>query len=250
MRVLSLLAMLVTGLVISQTAIAQLAGYTAPAGQTLPWGSTIVISLDEAWKHVRRSAQPGSDTEPALAKFGNHASREGSVLYLRLEGDRVLKIFNEGVCDGFATCLHHYLRDWWPRLRYYVVEFTHGENGWAYLIRESDGLVVRVAALPILSPDGRYAIASDPSVINGGGQTELLDMQTDPPTVHPVGSTSMCPGHSGQAPYIGLITLGPNPVWLGNSRVVFNAAQVYFKDGLRTVRLTLRIVDGKPEWEC
>lgn len=245
MRAICLLAMLVTGVVITKTSIAQLTGYTAPAGQTLPWGSTVVVSLDEAWKDVRRSTQPGSDAEPALAKFSNRASREGSVLYLRLEGDRVLKIFNEGVCDGFATCLHHYLRDWWPRLHYYVVEFTHGENGWAYLIRESDGLVVRVAHTPVLSPDGRYAIASDPSVANGGGQTQLLDMRTDPPTVRPVAmGASLCAAHAG------LITLGPDPVWLGNTHVVFNSADVLFNGGTRKARLTLRIVDGKPEWEC
>jgi len=241
MRALCLLAMLVTGVVITKTSIAQLTGYTAPAGQTLPWGSTVVVSLDETWKDVRRSAQPGSDTEPALAKFSNRASREGSVLYLRLEGDRVLKIFNEGVCDGFATCLHHYIRDWWPRLHYYVVEFTHGENGWAYLIRESDALVVRVAHTPVLSPNSRYAIASNPVI---DGRTELLDMRPDPPTIHTIETPSSCPGQ------IGFITLGANPVWVDNSQVVFDDAWVMFKNDTRKVRLTLQIVDGRPQWQC
>ncbi|KAF0105021.1 MAG: hypothetical protein FD144_930 [Rhodospirillaceae bacterium] len=241
MRAISLLAMLVTGVVITKASIAQLTGYTAPAGQTLPWGSTVVVSLDETWKDVRRSAQPGSDTEPALAKFSNRASREGSVLYLRLEGDRVLKIFNEGVCDGFATCLHHYLRDRWPRLHYYVVEFTHGENGWAYLIRESDGLVIRVAHTPVLSPNSRYAIASNPGI---DGRTELLDMRPDPPTIHPIDAPSSCPGQ------IGFITLGSNPVWIDNSRVMFDDAWVMFKNDTRKVRLTLQIVDGQPQWQC
>ena len=241
MRTLLILAILVTGLVITKASIAQLTGNTAPAGETLPWGSTVVVSLDETWKDVRRSAQPGSDTEPALAKFSNRASREGSVLYLRLEGGRVLKIFNEGVCDGFATCLHHYLRDWWPRLHYYVVEFTHGENGWAYLIRESDGLVVRVAHTPILSPNSRYAIASNPGL---DGRTELLDMRPDPPTIHQIETPSTCPGQTG------FITLGANPVWIDNSQVGFEDAWVMFKNGSRKVRLTLQIVDGRPQWQC
>lgn len=216
----------------------------SPPGNALPWGSTVVIG-QSSWNDPDVSFRTAVNPEPAIAKFKDRAARDGDVLRLRLEGDRVLKIFDEGVCNGYASCLRHRLRDWWPLLHYYVVEVTYGENGWAYLIRERDGLVAEVAASPVLSPDSRYAIASYPSVINGGGDTELLDMRTDPPTVHPVSiGSSTCAAHDG------LITLGPDPVWIGNSQVVFNAADVTSKDGMRKARLTLRIVDGKPEWEC
>ena len=248
-RPVSALLVLIASLGATQANAQVPAPRESPPGNALPWGSTVVIGRD-SWSDPDVHFRTVKDPEPAIAKFKDRAARDGDVLRLRLEGDRVLKIFDEGICDGFANCLRHRLQDWWPKPNYYAVDVTRGEGGWTYLIRESDGLVVRVAALPVLSPDGRYAIASDPSVINGGGQTELLDMRTDPPTVHPVGSTSMCPGHSGRATYIGLITLGPNPIWLGSSRVVFNAAHVNFEDGPRTVGLTLRIVDGKPEWEC
>jgi hypothetical protein len=216
----------------------------SPPGKALPWISTIVIGQDN-WSDPDVRFRVTREPEPAIAKFKDRAARDGDVLRLRLQGDRVLKIFDEGICVGYASCLRHRLRDWWPELHYYVVEVRYGENGWAYLIRESDGLVLEIAAPPLLSPDGRYAIASDPSVINGGGDTELLDMRTDPPTVHPVAiGSSTCAAHTG------LITLGPDPAWLGNTQVVFNAADVNSKDGMRKARLTLRIIDGKPEWEC
>ena len=216
----------------------------SPPGHALPWISTIIIGQG-SWSDPDVSFRAAREPEPAIAKFKDRAARDGDVLRLRLEGDRVLKIFGEGTCIGYASCLRHRLSDWWPMLHYYVVDVTYGENGWAYLIRESDGLVAEVAASPVLSPDSRYAIASNPSVISGGGDTELLDMRTNPPTVHPVtvGSSS-CAAHAG------LITLGPDPVWLGNTQVVFNAADVTSKNGMRKARLTLRIVDGKPEWEC
>lgn len=212
-------------------------------GNALAWGSTIAIGRG-SWSDRHVVARPAKDPEPAIAKFKDRAARDGDVLRLRLEGDRVLKIFDEGRCAGFDTCLHHRLSDWLPGLRFYVVDVTHGEGSWVYLIRESDGLVMAVAASPVLSPDGRYAIASDSSVANGGGQTELLDMRTDPPTIFPIDAPSSCPGQTG------FITLGGNPAWLDNSSVVFNSADVGFKDGWRKVRLTLRIVDRKPEWEC
>jgi hypothetical protein len=181
-------------------------------GNALPWYSTVVIGRGD-WSDPDVLLRTAGNPEPAIAQFKDRAARDGDVLRLRLEGDRILKIFDEGLCRGFATCLRHRLNDWLPKLRYYVVDVTHGEGSWVYLIRESDGLIIAISASPVLSPDGRYAIASDSSVANGGGQTQLLDMRTDPPTVHPVAIGSpTCAAHTG------LITLGLDPVWLGTPR--------------------------------
>ena len=148
-------------------------------------------------------------------------------------------------CDNQYTCALadirvHRLAAWWPKQGYYVVRVNGYENANADLIRATDGLITTVAAVPVLSPDTRFAIASDPSVNNGGGRTEILDMRTSPPKI-------IAP-NNGCWQDIQLITVGSAFSWVDNTTIVFREAQTVGLEHLR--RLTLRIIDNKAEWDC
>ena len=56
-----------------------------------------------------------------------------------------------------------------------------------------DGRTTRVAAPPVLSPSGQYAIAWDPSPLIGNPM-ELIDLRSDPPVVGKVMGMPACPG--------------------------------------------------------
>ncbi len=212
----------------------------AKPGETA-WGSLMAIERNDGWSTRGVWLRDSSNEEPEIARFKDRATRDDNILRLKLDDNRVLKIADEGRCGGFGTCLVHRLVDWWPRLHYYVVRVSHGEGDEAYLIRENDGFVVRVPAPPILSPDNRYAVASNPTVENGGGKAEVLDMRPDPPEILAFKDGPTCPKAAD------IITLGSELKWIDNTRIVFSNVQLA---GGTTKSLTWRIIDGRVEVGC
>lgn len=244
LRILAIFVAVAT-IVIGLETSAQTGGSLPP--MALPSGSVAVIVNEPCCALQRDFPLQKSADATVLETVRDRAYRNGPVLQLRLDGDRSLKIVDSTSvgerCDGFDGCRIHRLAAWWQEHRYYVVDIRLWEGVEGYLIAERDGRVIPIAAPPLLSPSGRYAIASDSSLLNGS-RTELLDMSVDPPAVHPVSVTSICPAHSG------LLTLGSQLQWVDNTRIVFSNAEVFFKGGAKKVSLTLRIIDGKPKWEC
>ena len=98
------------------------------------------------------------------------------------------------------------------------------------------------SAPPLTSPSGRYAIAWDASPLIGNPM-ELIDLRSDPPLVREVKGKPACPGTGQQ------YGIRPDPVWLDNSRVTFEGKSLFGSDDPNAKQL-LRIVDGRPEWEC
>ena len=224
-------------------AFAEWARNPAMPSAGLLWGSKIEIE-DQACCGAGRHGTPAADNNDAsvLATFPDRAVRDGLVLKLRLDGGRSLKITDcvDDACEVQKTRRHR-LVAWWPRSRYYIVDVGLYEGKMAYLIRETDGLVLRVPAPPILSPDGRYAVASDPSVMTGG-DLQFLDMRVDPPAFLPFGE-----GGATCANPPDLITLGGQVKWIDDTRVLFS--HVDLMDG-KTGSEEMQIVGGKVVAGC
>lgn len=177
------------------------------------WGSKVAIEDRACCEADKRTSV---DTESAIAP--GRTARIGPTLVLKLDGEKSLKITD---CRDTQKCgadfyAVHRLAAWWSELGYYVVSVGGHEDSAAFLIRENDGLVIRVAAVPTLSPDKNYAIAWDSSIANGGPKMELLDMKSKPPRIYDITSDIACPNHSESA------HPGPHPKWESNKLIGFD----------------------------
>lgn len=189
---------------------------------------------------VQRAFAARSQEAEVIAAMSDRAFRQGSNLWPKLDGNRSLRIID---CDAFAcgaSFSRHELAAWWPKHRYYVIDVVFQKEREAYLISERDGRRTSVFAPPVLSPSGRYAVAADLGPEYDG--LRIVDMSVDPPSVVEVASRPTCPGSKTSS-------LRPSPVWLDDSRVGFEG-KPFFGDDDPNAKQVLRIVDGKPEWEC
>ncbi|WP_395708728.1 hypothetical protein [Reyranella sp.] len=178
----------------------------------------------------------------AIARVPGSAARNGQVLRLKLDGNRTLSLTDCLVtdrCDGDMRV--HRLVGWWPKYRLYVVNVALYEAGVAYLVSQRDGHVTVATAPPVLSPSGRWAVALESNQMNGV-DLELLDMSHDPPTVTKIEDGPNCPG-------AGPGLLRPKPVWVDESQIRFEAPPP-LQSGYPNTKQLLRIIGGKPRWEC
>lgn len=186
-----------------------------------------------------------SDSDAAvLATVPGMASRDGGTLKLKLAGDRSLKLTD---CDGQSACdaddtRVHRLVAWWPKHRTYIVAVGLYEESVAYLVSERDGRSLVTTAPPILSPSGRQAVALVSNLMSGV-DLEIIDLDRDPPTLAKVAAMPACAGVGPNS------LLRPRPVWIDDSRVTFEGVSPMTDDDPNTRQL-LRIVDGKPQWQC
>ena len=174
----------------------------------------------------------------------DRALRDGPILKLKLQDNRVLKITDcndQDACEADRFRVHR-LAAWWPTLRYYVVFVGLYEESMAYLVSERDGRTIRVAAVPVLSPSGRYAVALLSNLMNGM-DLNVIDMTTDPPKVLEVSEMPACKGAGPNS------FLRPTPVWVDDSQVTFKGVSPLPEDNPNTKQL-LRIEGGKPRWQC
>ncbi|TAJ30016.1 MAG: hypothetical protein EPO67_14640 [Reyranella sp.] len=165
-------------------------------------------------------------------------SREGPALVLQVDGSRPVRIIDSTTGDQ----RRHELVAWWPDHRLYVVDVVMHEARQAYLVSARDGHITTVAAPPVLSPSGRYAIAWEPSPLIGNPM-ELVDLRGDRPIVRKVEGKPACPGIGRQD------GIRPDPVWIDGDRVAFEGKSLFSGDD-PNARQVLRIADGMPSWEC
>jgi len=190
---------------------------------------------------------PDSADREALEKLRDRAYRNGIVLQLKLDSERSLKLIDEtnlgNTCNGYDGCRRHRLVGYWPRHRQYVVDVDLWEGRDTFLVSARDGRLLRVGSPPLLSPSGEYAIGVDNSIAYPNEGSELIDLRKDPPTGMRLPSLSSCPWTKPQ------LWLRPDPRWLDDTRIIFEGTldPVQFDPDVKHI---LRIVDGKPEWEC
>lgn len=190
-------------------------------------------------------ATPGDHEEAKiLASVGDRASRDGPILRLRLQGNRILKITD---CHDLDACeadrfRAHKLAAWWPTQGYYIVKIWLYEATLAYLISERDGRTTRVAAVPVLSPSGRRAVAVESNLMTGV-DLEIIDLTANPPNVTEVSKMPECSGARPNS------FLRPKPVWIDDSHVRFEGVSPEPGANPNTKQL-LRVGSGAPEWEC
>ena len=208
----------------------------------LIWGSEIAIEIQPCCDANRN---PNDEHSKELTIAPGKVSRDGLALKLKLDGGKTLKIIDcndENRC-GTDTFRVHRLVAWWPKFGYYVVSVGLYEGEFAFLVREADGLLIRVAAPPVLSPNEGYAIAWDPSVLNGFTM-ELLDMKPNPPKIYAVTNEITCPGRSEAA------RPGPNPTWISNTQIAFDDSDFSVMNSPR-FRMTLTILaELNLLWRC
>jgi hypothetical protein len=210
-----------------------------------PYDSVAVIVDEPCCEGYRIFPVQKSADAAVLETIRDRAYRNGPILQLQLGGDRSLKIVDSTsvgeTCEHFNGCRKHRLVAWWREHRHYVIEVRLWEGAEAYLISAHDGRVTPVKAPPLLSPSGRFAIAADLSPAYGTG-VQIIDMRSNPPTILDVKTSPDCPGPKSQS------GLRPDPRWLDETRIIFEGSSGLPSDP--NAKQVLRIVDGKPDWEC
>jgi len=184
-----------------------------------------------------------SPDNAVIVKTSGMAARRNQLLWLKLDGDRTLRLADclpENGCDGDRR--FHRLVAWWPKQRIFVVNVYLHEDQVAYLVSQREGRVLVTTAPPVLSPSGRQAIAVQSNNMYGV-TLELLDLANEPPTLTRIEEMPRCRGAST------FVLLRPTPVWIGDSQVRFEGRWLQ-SDGDPNTKQLLRIGDGKPRWEC
>lgn len=220
---------------------------TATPSKGLLFGSKMTIEKEACCAAGSRGADPREAAVFAAARdqAGKpRASREGDILRLRLADGRTLKITD---CADQAACeadryRQHRLAAWWPGLGLYVVAVGLYEDGLAYLVSDKDGSTTRIAAVPVLSPSGRRAVALSSNLMNGV-DLDLVDLSVQPPRVTRIEQMPSCKGSKPES------LLRPRPVWVDEGHVRFEGPPPQPDDDPNTKQL-LRIGAGKAEWEC
>lgn len=217
---------------------------TAQPSKGLLWGSKMTVETQPCCAPIP-GAKPVNQSDAAvLSTVSDRASRDGPILRLKLQDGRTLKITDcndQDACEAERFRIHR-LAAWWPAQRLYVVQVGLYEDGMAYLISERDGRTTRVTAVPVPSPSGRRAVALTSNLMSGV-ELELIDLSREPPAVLEVSEMPACAG-SGPDSF-----LRPNPVWVDDSQVRFEGVSPQPGDNPSTKQL-LRVVDGKPQWQC
>src|SRR5260370_14530861 len=215
---------------------------TATPSKGLLWGSKMTVE-DQPCCTASQGAKPADRAEAAvMAPIPDRASREGTILKLKLQPNRSLKITDcndQDACEADRFRVHR-LAAWWPAQGYYVVNVGLYEDGMGYLISDRDGRAARVAAPPVLSPSGRRAVALQSNLMSGV-DLNVIDMTTTPPTVLEVMTVPACAGDNA--------FLRPKPVWVDESHVRFEGKSPQPGDNPNTKQL-LKLGAGAPEWEC
>jgi hypothetical protein len=217
---------------------------TATPTKGLLWGSKMTVESEPCCA-PRQGAKAGDRTEVAvLASVPDRALRDGPILKLKLQNNRILKITDcndQNACEADRFRAHR-LAAWWPGPGYYVVYVGLYEDSNAYLISERDGRTTRVAAVPVLSPSGRRAVALQSNLMNGV-DLSVIDMTADPPKVLEVSKMPACAGAGPNS------FLRPKPVWVDDSHVRFEGVSPQPGDNPNAKQL-LKIGAGTAEWEC
>lgn len=202
----------------------------------LLWGSKMTLESEACCTAGAGAKRPDRAESAVLDKIPGRALRDGPILKLKLQGGHTLKITD---CDVEDACeaerfRSHRLAAWLPAADTYVLKVKLYDTDYAYLVSERTGRTTNVAAVPVVSPSGRQAVAlSAPKA--GDPKLEIIEFTDDEPKVRVVSSRPQCGGGK-PAP------LGSKPVWTDEDHVRF--------EGAAGAKQVLHIGAGKAEWQC
>ena len=234
-------------LIVAATTSVALAQETGVLPPFVSYSIAVVVKESCCIWQMQNVPIPDSADREALEKLRDRAYRNGIVLQLQLDGNRSLKFVDNTIvgesCEGYDGCRKHRLIGYWPKHRQYIVDVALWEGQETYLVSARDGRLLRIGSPPLLSPSGEYAIGVDNSIAYPNEGLELIDLRKDPPTGIRLPSLSSCPWTKPQ------LWLRPDPRWLDDTRIIFEGSldPVQFDPDVKHI---LRIVDGRPEWEC
>ena len=211
-----------------------LAQAVIPGGMV--FGSPMVLTPG-AWPNLIKPGRVPADDPPA-----DFALKKGPMLALKIDGDRQLLLFDVERTDTTQR-VHHTYNAWLAAPRYHVVIVSFFDTYSAYLVDARDGSVYDIGYAPQLSPSGDMAIIWVQDFKNGPVGPAFIDFRNRPPRFAAPPPKPTC---DGQTPTY----LRPTATWLDNLRVEFTGSYPDFPAGSSSGKQLLRLVDGKPEWEC
>lgn len=199
--------------------------------------SPMLLIQQAGWIDVTYVAGLGVAVTAVAPGLEDRVLRVGSTLALKIDGGRVLRIFDLPDVWGEGGPLQHHFEAWLPESRYYVVTAPCIHCRVTYLIDARNGRVANVGVPPIVSPSGRFGLLWELNFMDGDYGPALVDLGASPPMMTAVTVDARCQ------------RLRPTARWLDDSQIEFSGSRHLPESGLAEKQF-LRIVDGKPEWEC
>ncbi len=107
------------------------------------------------------SPEQAAKTEAALMnEVKGKAARQGKTLTLNYADGKSRSFLDQTACTGFEDCIHYYLKAYYPRHGYFLLDVYRYEGGLYLLVRERDGKEEVIRGEPILSPDGAAFVSA------------------------------------------------------------------------------------------
>lgn len=211
-----------------------LAQAVTPGGMV--FGSPMVL-IPGSWPNLVNLGQAQVDDPLA-----NLAFKRGATLTLKIDGDRQLLMFDvEGT--SVTERVYHTYGGWLAGPRFHVVNVGFFNTYSSYLIDARDGSVLNIEYSPVLSPSGQLAIVWVQDFMNGPVGPTFIVFRSRPPKFAVPPAKPTC---DGRTPTF----LRPTAAWLDDSRIEFVGSYPGLQPEQFSGKQVLRLVDGKPEWEC
>lgn len=204
--------------------------------------SPMLLIQQSNWVDITYVRGMGVKVEAAGPGLADRALRVDSTLVLRIDGGRILHIFDLPDLITEDGALQHRFEAWLPESRHYVVTAPCIHCRVTYLIDARDGRVANIGVPPIVSPSSRLGILWQQNFMDGPYGPTLIDLRSSPPTLISIPPASTCNAQT--------FLLRPTATWLDDSRIEFTGALAMPTPKGFAEKQILRIIDGKPVWEC
>jgi hypothetical protein len=223
------------------SAIAQPLEFETPSDWRIVRSPMLLIQQN-LWVNMNYVRGLGVTVVAAAPGLEDRALKVGSTLVLRIDGGRILRIFDlPDVWDDGGPIEHHF-EAWLPESRHYVVRTPCIHCRVTYLIDARDGRVTNVDVPPVVSPSGRLALLWEQNLMDGPNGPALLDLSASPPLVTAIPAGPACDPRK--------LTLRSAAKWIDDSQIEFSGPAGVPESKALAEKQFLRIIDGKPEWKC
>jgi hypothetical protein len=201
-----------------------------------------MLLLGTTWPDANFAKWSGFEFKAAQPGLEDKAVWVGSNLALRIDGGRVLYLFNAPIGNYEGGPSVHRFAAWLTGPRFYVVTVTCNECHITYLIDARDGTVRDIGAPPLVSPNGQLGLVYWPDMESGDVGPYILDFRSYPPARIDIPGLPNCESR----PQAGM--LRTTAVWIDDTRVKFEG-RGRTPDTDDATQL-LQIANGQGTWQC